>query len=332
MSKHLFIVGVRKCGTTSVFDSLAGDARFAAPRVKEPQFFTQPEGVISEHQRWYNGLWKEDRQGVRLDGSTLYYQFPESYSRVMDLCPDPFFLLCLRDPARRFYSAYWHMRSKPGGVEKRPLGQLLGEYQKITSLPVEARVTSENKMVQRAISRGEIDGGYLNAGYLRKHYRAPFDTNIPDPHIFFKYFGESLYHVQYPRFEDLPGRMVILFEDFLREPDRVLQQIIDSLGKYWELPDQFSKGLPPAMAPNYNKTLDANHSFLMRWLTRVGWYDTLKYGLGVKGKQLVKRALYGQIPKITESEYAVLRELLREEYDFWAEKLPATKDIWKYRA
>jgi hypothetical protein len=182
---HLYIVGVRKCGTTSIFDSLAGDPRFAAPRVKEPQFFTQPDAVLVDHASWYEDLWREGAAGIRLDGSTLYYQFPDSYHRILAYSPTAVFLLCLRDPARRFYSAYWHMRSKPGAVESRPLSKVLAAYQTMISLPVEERLAAEEALIQQAIFRGEIDGKYLNDRYLQRHYRAPFSTVMPDPQIFF---------------------------------------------------------------------------------------------------------------------------------------------------
>src|SRR3569833_1000748 len=101
--KGIFIVGVRKCGTTSLFDVLAQHSQISPAKHKEPQFYCMDEGTIKAEAKWYADLF-DDKKKWLLDGSTLYYQYPDSYKQIHENFKDTKFIICLRDPAKRLFS------------------------------------------------------------------------------------------------------------------------------------------------------------------------------------------------------------------------------------
>lgn len=325
LGQAIFITGVRKSGTTTLYDSLTALPVFRPGRVKEPQFFVLPDDTVARHADWYLGLYDDGAGDIPLDGSTLYYQFPESYERIRRHIERPFFLCCLRDPAQRFFSAYWHLRAKPGNVERRSFEEVLASYEKWGG-------EAEDEILAQAVRKKKIDVNYLNQDYLRKHYQAPFDTEVPDPLIFFRYYGESRYSRQCDALRAQPHHRVVLFEDLVSHPEQTLHDVLEHLEEVYDLSGVATAEEPPQLAPNNNRTLNANASLLMRTVAKLGWYDYLKRYLGERGKQRVKSLFYGATPRMTREQYDRLRALLAEEYAFWGKEMPRTLEIWRFRS
>ena len=323
----VFVVGVRKCGTTTLFDSLAAHPDFHAARVKEPQFFAQPDATVTGHLDWYDGLWERDQEGMRLDGSTLYYQFPAAYERIQNHVRRAVFLCCLRDPAKRFFSAYWHLRAKPGGIETRQFDDLLDAYEKQLAGKGSPEM-AEQSILEDALTKGQIKGDYLGGDYLRTHYGAPFTTELPDPLIFFRYLRESRYHRTYAQFAAQAATHVVLFERLTGQPREELADVLAFLSATHAgnhtAEHQFE------LAPNNNRTLNANRSLVMRTLAGLGLYNGVKRLLKDRQKQWIKRNFYGGIPAMTHEQYERTRRLLTDEYAFWAEELPQTQQLWQF--
>jgi hypothetical protein len=113
------IVGVQKCGTTGLFDSLTKSPWFASPLTKEVHFFD-----LAPHKSvdWYRShFWGRDT-GLRLWGEATpsYFDTPSIPSQVSEVLGDDVrIIILLRDPVSRAISHYHH--SVDFGFEKRTL-------------------------------------------------------------------------------------------------------------------------------------------------------------------------------------------------------------------
>lgn len=315
----LFVIGVRKCGTTTVFDFLKNTGQFRACRIKEPQFFCLPEGVIDLHLDWYAGLFPSAATGQPiLDGSTLYAQEPDFRQRIGRHVDVARFVLCLRDPARRMFSAYWHQRAKPGGVEKRSFEEILDELENARGNDL---FLAEQTTLEAAQSAGKIDDRDLGADYHRRHFGAPFYSEGLDKWMFFRYAGESLYSRHWADWAPGSDLHLVIFEQLLQRPEATLRSII-----------QFA-GLPPGtallMPPNRNKTFDAGRNPWLDQLARWGLLDRIKRWTPDRLKFLLKEKWLPETEKMTPVQYQRARRLLQTEYAFWFEKYPLLEQWWK---
>ncbi len=224
----LFVIGVRKCGTTTVFDFLKNTDQFRACRIKEPQFFCLPDHLIERHSDWYAGLFPATRIGQPiLDGSTLYAQEPHFRQRIGRYVNDARFVLCLRDPARRMFSAYWHQRAKPGGIEKRSFDEIL---ERLENTPEADLFAAEQQVLEAAKSAGKIDDRDLGSDYHRRHFGSPFDSDGLDKWMFFRYAGESLYSRHWADWALGHDTHLVFFEQLLQQPTIILEGIVQFAG------------------------------------------------------------------------------------------------------
>ena len=117
IEKGIFIIGYRKAGTTSVFDALLKHNNIKKPFFKESQFFCMNEEIITNYFDWFKKNMVND--DLLVDGSTLLVHFPEVVTTINKKVKTPFYIVCVKNPIKRMYSAYLHMSNKYGGKEKR---------------------------------------------------------------------------------------------------------------------------------------------------------------------------------------------------------------------
>lgn len=319
IKKGIFIVGVRKCGTTSVYQLLSRHSQISAPRIKEPQFFCLDQNIIENHLDTYLNQYNKDK--IILDGSTLYYQYPESYRHIREYCEQPFFILCLRDPAKRMYSAYWHMRSKGMGIETRSFGQILDELEGTSTLEI---LEAEKISLHRAIQNRTIKATYVNKDYHKNAIGIQVPSDSLDPYAFFRYFNESIYSNHYNVFSKLHNTHIIFFENFLDKEKEAVVQLHKSINLSMEHnTSQF--GI------NVNKTKSIKYRPLQSTFTQINQFmKRLDIRLSPKLKHSLKSMFYEDIPAINASDYRRLRNLMSEEFSFWFEKYPDLEGYWKY--
>lgn len=102
------MIGVQKAGTTSLYDWIAQHPEVCAPAaVKDFHFF-----LNEDHYRkgisWLASFFKNYKnEKIILQGAVNYIYFPHVAERIYrELGPDTKFLLVLRNPAKRAWSAY----------------------------------------------------------------------------------------------------------------------------------------------------------------------------------------------------------------------------------
>jgi len=101
---HIFFIGPRKTGTTTIYEVFKAQGLRTPLSIKETFFFDLPEIDLSEYQRKYG-----------LDPAIPFVEISPSYFTSVDarrhLCthfPDAWIIITLRDPVRRSLSALSH--------------------------------------------------------------------------------------------------------------------------------------------------------------------------------------------------------------------------------
>lgn len=108
------IFGAPRSGTTSLWRYLAKHPDVAESRVKELNFFADPDANVSNYDDCFPGL-----GAVTLEASPIYFhEHAEILPRLGSALPEARFICVLRDPAPRLVAAYrserdWHNRIVP---------------------------------------------------------------------------------------------------------------------------------------------------------------------------------------------------------------------------
>ena len=124
---NLFIVGVPKGGTTSLWRYLDRHPAIYMSPVKEPNFFLAPDAPVAvptedEYLRLFAGASTERWLG---EASPRYYADPRVPGRIRQAVPEARILITLRDPVERAWSHYWH--NVKFGVERRSFAEAVEE-------------------------------------------------------------------------------------------------------------------------------------------------------------------------------------------------------------
>ncbi|MEO1436341.1 MAG: sulfotransferase domain-containing protein [Bacteroidota bacterium] len=316
----IFISGVRKCGSTSLFSVLAKHSELSTAKIKEPMFFCLAADEVQRSFSTYVELYDLNKR--ILDGSAIYAQFDHSFTNIEQFCDQAKHLICLRDPAKRFFSAYWHMKVKVPQVEKRSLQEVIDSITGNTQADILERETTSLK---EAVQKKKIDADYLGQDYHRRYIKLPFETRGVDPMTYYAYYRESCYSLRMPAIEKNGNYLLVFFEQLIKDEARVIDEVHQFLEL--ELEDKTT-----GLGLNTNKTMSAKRDWLDKLLRKVYVFINNDKGfkVGDRLKYWVKQRFYNAAPKISESEYNSLRILLQEEYDFWFERYPELKTLWKF--
>jgi len=119
----VFILGFTKCATTSLYDQLCAHPEVIANRVKEPHFhFSRRLGTAFDgpadqdtvaqmfigNRHDYDKLYNR-RDGVTIDASAMSIEHLDIVSAINDEHPYARYIIMLRNPLDRAYSAFSHM-------------------------------------------------------------------------------------------------------------------------------------------------------------------------------------------------------------------------------
>jgi hypothetical protein len=110
----LFIAGVSKAGTTSLFRYLGEHPEVRPCKVKEPFYFVPKECFFNPALRYgenplrdYLALFPQGgKHHPCLDGSTLYFMFPDIAEVIDRVIPSSKVIISLREPVARLKSCY----------------------------------------------------------------------------------------------------------------------------------------------------------------------------------------------------------------------------------
>lgn len=104
----LLIIGAQKSGTTTLFDMLSEAACFCPSPKKEVGFFTK-DFYYEKGEDWYwQQFQKTEEKIIKLEATPEYMYFPFAPQRISLLSGKKKFIVLLREPVERCYSA-WNM-------------------------------------------------------------------------------------------------------------------------------------------------------------------------------------------------------------------------------
>ena len=330
MHPVLFIPGVRKCGTTTLFDMLSRHSEITCPIMKEPQFFSLLPSAVQENLDWYAGLFPEEKGKMLMDASTLSFGNSHAASLIKKHFVSAKIVLLVRDPAKRAYSSFQHANKKSLRNDKRSFDEILSAMEKL--VPQMSVAEAEDTLLQTAIDRGEVNEHLRGKDFLKNRYGANFATDMADPLFSYKYFQESQYHDKIEPFSQTFGDdvKIVFFEEFVSDPAGQLESIL----KFLDL-DVEEEVL---QASHKNKTITPKHELARQILhfqrtsklaKRVT--KTLKgWGLKSWGAGMRSRFLQSAAPKMTDSQYQRARTLLDDEYKYWVDRYPKLEQMWCY--
>ena len=106
-ARFLFVIGVEKSGTTSLFQAMQALPEFNLTRKKEASFFrTQYEKGIAHFESLFADSFQA--QAYHTDITPLYHRFPKVMRRIERFDADKKILMMLRNPVERAFSHYVH--------------------------------------------------------------------------------------------------------------------------------------------------------------------------------------------------------------------------------
>ena len=203
------VIGVQKCGTTSLFNHLNLHPGIARAYTKGPHFFDYPKnfkkGVI-----WYRANYPTVfekfytqrilRKPFLTGEATPYYFFhPHAARRTAQIVPQAKFIVVVRNPVDRAFSHYYHERHK--GKEDLPFEQALQNR--------ESRIKQE---AQRMLED--------------ENYYSEYHQN-------YSYLLRGIYWQQIEQWYSFYPKdrfLVIKSEDYFRDANAVLQECFRFLG------------------------------------------------------------------------------------------------------
>ena len=330
----VFIPGVQKCGTSTLFDMLSRHSEITPSKFKEPQFFALCPDVVNSKLSWYNSLFGKADTSVLLDGSTFYFSSNQAWMNIWHHVDDPRIVIVVRDPVQRAYSAHAHMYKKVPSRDRRSFNEI------VTAM--EGRVcaggnisSAEDEILRNAVRSGVVDASYINQNYLRRLFDIPFDSYFEDPLWPYRYFSESQYRKSIEPLYATFGQhrvKVIIFEQFITAPSYVVSEILDFLG----LPVE-SETL---VLPHKNRTkipggkIGRGMIWLRNCSTFTNWvWQKLQSGsVTASLTQLIRSKAWRSKPQLSENTYRRARNLLQEEYAYWSGRTDDVESLWTYNS
>ena len=125
---NLFLVGVMRGGTTSLWTYLNQHPEIYMAAVKEPHFFSKANPRLAptyKDERAYLALFAGAREPLRGEASASYFSDPAIPAAIKSVSPEAKILVSLREPVERAHSHYWHDVSL--GAETRSFSDAVQE-------------------------------------------------------------------------------------------------------------------------------------------------------------------------------------------------------------
>jgi hypothetical protein len=105
----VFVLGVQKCGTTTIADLLDLQPEIFVPAIKETYFFCDDSIFALGVSHWLKDHYQRSDADLLCDATPFHLASEEALRRIAEFVDDDTrFIVALRDPVARAYSAYWH--------------------------------------------------------------------------------------------------------------------------------------------------------------------------------------------------------------------------------
>lgn len=232
----LFILGVAKCGTTSLHAFLNGIEGVCMSNPKEPYFFEcEFEQGLSFYKEKYFKHWNGESVIGEARHRNLY--LPYTAERIHQVNPNAKLIVILRNPVERAYSHWWHFYSRKQ-EDKSFKDAIQADLERIQS--------------GKNLSSQEERAAYCSNlnGFLNGIYRT--------------YIDSGYYYDQIVRFYDYFPKdqlLILNFDDLSTDSKLFKQRVLDFIGV-----EGVAKEIEVKNAKN-SATLDSN---ILAMLRRIG--------------------------------------------------------------
>jgi hypothetical protein len=199
---NFFIIGAPKCGTTSLYEYLKGHPEIFMSPAKEPRYFSPDDalgarGHALRHGRdldRYLDLFAGAKDEERLGEASVGYIYSRQAPRLIrDFEPDARIIVMLRNPVDMIYSLH---------------GQRLSESREDLEDFGQALASEEDRRRGRRVPANATPAASLYRD------RGRFSQLLP---VWFEAFGRDRV-------------LVIIFEDFVRDPAAGFRRVLEFLG------------------------------------------------------------------------------------------------------
>jgi hypothetical protein len=102
---NFLILGAQKCGTTTLATALRDHPGIFIPVAKEAHYFDRSEAPVEAYRAFFSDWSGERRIG---EATPEYVYWPHAAERIKGALPDARFVVLVRNPIDRAYSAFWH--------------------------------------------------------------------------------------------------------------------------------------------------------------------------------------------------------------------------------
>ena len=212
------IAGFRKCGTSFLHSLIGKNFRVNSTREKELCFCLTNEASDVGHFDWYLNKFNDKSKLNYLDGSTLASTHQDLNTALLARFENIYIILLLRDPAKRFYSAYFHM--KDIRREKRDVNHIIEQLPH--NLSYHDIVAFENSELEKAVKNKDIDSRYFNKDYAKNKFNAPYTIDVSEPLYMYKYLYGSFYSKHNVTSK---SDSILFFEDLIDDPKKMINHL-----------------------------------------------------------------------------------------------------------
>lgn len=215
MLPNFLLIGAARCGTTSLYETLRSHADIYLPASKrpEPHFFFKHEEYRKGLLYYEDRYFPRDSQALAIgEASTSYIFGAHVPERVAQALPHVKSIAILRNPIERAFSGYWH-----------------------------------------TVKSGLETLSFENAIDLEQHRSNERTHGMAIEIRPFAYAARGDYHEQISRWCTYFPREslhIVVFDDWLNEPDSVLRGLAEFLGVDVE---RFGIKVPPKLNPSWPK-------------------------------------------------------------------------------
>ncbi len=317
MNNLILIAGFRKCGTSYLYDLMINNYQVNSIRQKELNFWLCDNIDNKINFEWFLEQFIKTESHTYIDGSTLSVLQPNIIQIINTYFTNKQIILCLRDPAKRVFSAYLHMRNLY--LERRSFDEIIRSIP--DSLTQSEIYDFENNQLQHACHKKKIDKTYFNSNYTKIMYNTPYSIHVDDCLFMYRYIFESLYSLH--SILSVTNE-IIFFEKLINNPKNTIRKIAEGFPFKIVSSDNFIDSNKKNSAKKYPKWVISikNKS---RIISR-----NISPSIKNKLNLLIDNKLATNNNKISEQHYNKLRQVLKLEYNFWFEKYPDLQDVWRY--
>jgi hypothetical protein len=309
--KLILVPGFRKSGTTTIFDYLVSQGIGSEPKIKEPQILASRDWKSEKSFTIYKELFDNfEETRCIIDASTFLISDPKRIEEIRHLFSDLKIVVCIRDPIKRFFSAFWHHKGKNENVEYREISDVINQlWNNFTNDKADIEI----------INNDSCDLDFYGQNYLRNKYGLNIDYNCKDSLFPFRYYDEG----NYSNYLNKLGKLgidyhLIIFEDLIKEPIITLSK----LEVYLECTfDNYSL----SDISNSNKGYDRRSAGIFNKIK----IDKLWQYLPQNIKDQIKNRIFRPLPEPQADHIIKLRELYKKELHYWENFDPLIRNKWK---